>query len=491
MMQELSALVHDDEARARDPTSGHSRPLAICTFENEKAPAPIKTGSVAWELVVALHTEHNIRPGKSGGMLAGYTLNGTRSNANVPFRSLIQLDIDTQGVKNKETGRVLEVTRPAPTLNEIRSGIDEFEWLAASSHWHEPPRGVIKYRIVILPDRDIQPEEWDALLEAVDEVLKGALDRGAWQWSQAFYLPSCPAENQADAFFVRNHGAPLPVDDFVRRGREIIAAREHKEVSAVLGENISPKYPPMLETSENIARVKSMLSAIDPDVNRPEWRQICWAVMALGWACAETLIREWSEAGHKFKEEDFVGVVKSFRADRGTGFGTLDFYAKRHGWSDSVDIRTERPAGLGGDVANGETFAKTWRGKLLYICELAEWLKFDPQVGWLSALPLEEDRAAKYVVDKLRDLAAEMYKAEPEGAKVKRLMAHIERSSKAPNLRAMIEMAKSEEGMTAPASDFDANPLFLGVQNGILDLAGRELLTPSPEILVSKRCNVA
>jgi putative DNA primase/helicase len=73
---------------------------------------------------------------------------------------------------------------------------------------------------------------------------------------------------------------------------------------------------------------------------------------------------------------------------------------------------------------------------------------------------------------------------------MKRLMAHVERSSKAPSLRAMIEMAKSEAGMTVPASGFDANPLLLGVQNGVLDLARGKLLLPSPEILVSKRCNV-
>ena len=205
--------------------SRHSRQLAVCTFADEKTTTPTKVGELPWKAVVALHANRKTRPGKSGRMLGGYAVNGTRSNANVPFRSVIQLDIDTQGVKDKATGRILEVTQTAPPLDDIRSGIDEYEWCAASSHWHEPQRGVIKYRIVILPDRDIRPDEHEPLLEALDELLHRSLDRDAWQWSQAFYLPSCPAENEGDAFFEHNKGAPLPVDEFVRRGREKFSTR--------------------------------------------------------------------------------------------------------------------------------------------------------------------------------------------------------------------------------------------------------------------------
>ncbi len=138
--------------------------------------------------------------------------------------------------------------------------------------------------------------------------------------------------------------------DNCRRGREIIAAKggsTTKSNGSVLnspgspvssdvdfGENTTRINLP--ETPENIERVKSMLQAIDPNVKRQEWRQICWAVMATGWTCAQALTREWSKGGDKFKEKDFAGVVKSFRADKGTGFGTLDFHAKRHGWAGAV-----------------------------------------------------------------------------------------------------------------------------------------------------------
>jgi Family of unknown function (DUF5906)/Primase C terminal 2 (PriCT-2) len=312
------------------------RQLSVCIFADEKATTPLKSKDASWEFVVRQHAKRTIRPNKSGHMLGGYAINGTRNNANVPFRSLVQLDIDTEGAKDKATGRILEVMRPAPKLDEIRSGIDEYEWCAASSHWHEPQRGVIKYRVVMLPDRDIQPAEYEPLLEAIDEQLHGALDRGAWQWSQAFYLPSCPAENEADAFFEHNNGVPLPVDEFVRRGQEIIDERKHK--SPLSEQNNLQPFAPMLETPENIERVKAMLSAIDPDVLRAEWRQICWGAMATQWVCTPQLIREWSERGTKFTEKDFENVVRDFDPNAGTGFGTLVHLARQHGWTEPSTI---------------------------------------------------------------------------------------------------------------------------------------------------------
>jgi uncharacterized protein (DUF927 family) len=202
-----------------------SRPLAVCTFRDKTTTTPKKTGELTWGEIVELHTRRRLRPGKDGALLGGYKINGPRKDANVLFRSLIQLDIDTKGTKDPATDRILTIKKAAPPLDQICAGIAEYEWVAPSSHWHEPRRGVIKYRIVILPDRDIQRDEWTPLLEALDERLGGVLDRDAWQWSQTFYLPSCPAENEGDAFFEHNEGGALPVDEFVRRGREIIAAK--------------------------------------------------------------------------------------------------------------------------------------------------------------------------------------------------------------------------------------------------------------------------
>ena len=122
-------------------TTSGSRPLAVSVFANETSTTAREVGEVPWSKIVEEHKRRRIRPDKTGVMLGGYAITGTRCDANVPFRSLIQLDIDTKGVKDKATGRILEVTRAAPALDDIRSGIDEYEWCAASSHWHEPQAG--------------------------------------------------------------------------------------------------------------------------------------------------------------------------------------------------------------------------------------------------------------------------------------------------------------------------------------------------------------
>jgi hypothetical protein len=53
------------------------RRFAICTFADEKKTTLKKVGDLPWDSVVALHSKHTIRPGKSGRMLGGYALNGT------------------------------------------------------------------------------------------------------------------------------------------------------------------------------------------------------------------------------------------------------------------------------------------------------------------------------------------------------------------------------------------------------------------------------
>ncbi|MEI7456687.1 MAG: phage/plasmid primase, P4 family [Nitrosomonadales bacterium] len=261
-----------------------------------------------------------------------------------------------------------------------------------------------------------------------------------------------------------------------------------------LSGGMKTQYPPPLETPEEIAWVRSMLGAIPcgEKGNRVRWREVIWAVASTRWSCAQELAREWSmSGGDLFSENVFISDWNSYKSDGGIGFGTLVHHAKQNGWVDPAPQTEERFTGSGGDVANGRIFASMFRNKLLFIHETDEVLAFDTLQGWASAQPGEADRAAKVVLDRLRDKAAEAYKTAPDDPKTKRLMSHVERTSRAGNLRAMPEMAKSEEGMTRRLSEFDNNPMMLGVANGVLDLRTAALLPVSPTLLVSKRCGVA
>jgi len=144
------------------------------------------------------------------------------------------------------------------------------------------------------------------------------------------------------------------VDELVRRGQEIIDELKHK--SLLFERNNLQPFVPLPETPKNIERVKSMLSAIDPDVLRAEWRQTCWAAMATGWDCAPQLIREWSEKGAKFTEKDFENVVRDFDPNAGTGFNSLVHIAQQHGRAGPCTIGpVEATRDAGGVVGEGVT----------------------------------------------------------------------------------------------------------------------------------------
>lgn len=239
--------------------------------------------------------------------------------------------------------------------------------------------------------------------------------------------------------------------------------------------------------------MRSMLEAIPASVGRSHWRDIVWAVADTGWGCAKDLARSWSETcPDKWDEAAFEGVWESFENDRlnGVHFGTLDYHAKQHGWKDPLPSGRLQFSGLGKDVHNGDKFAEMFRGKLLYVPELDEWLKFEAVTGWRFAGQYEQDRAARAVLDALREEAVEHWSADPSSTAAKRMMSHVEYTSKYQNLQAMIKVAKAVPDLSAPQSKLDRNPKLLGVSNGVLDLDTGEIKRSIENVLITKRAEV-
>ena len=142
------------------------------------------------------------------------------------------------------------------------------------------------------------------------------------------------------------------------------------------------------------------------------------------------------------------------------------------------------------DIANGKLFAIAWRRQLLFVHDTNVWLSFDRNSGWLKTAPKSEEAAAKEAVTILRKKAADAYAKDPDSSRAGKLMARVKRASQLAHLRAMIEMAKSEQGISEQLSSFDADNFVLGVSNGIIDLQSRKLAPFTPEVLVSNRANV-
>jgi putative DNA primase/helicase len=86
--------------------------------------------------------------------------------------------------------------------------------------------------------------------------------------------------------------------------------------------------------------------------------------------------------------------------------------------------------------------------------------------------------------------AANLLGQDHESKQGKGLLKQAEYSSTLPHLKAMIELAKCEPGMSARLSDFDADPYLLGVQNGVLGLRKGVPVPVTPRTLISKRASV-
>jgi putative DNA primase/helicase len=459
-------------------TGDATRKIAVTFYKHKRNTVPHLVRLLEPEQLFTALSKHKVSDEKDGAGFGQYQLkDGTsRANKNVVHRSGIDIDIDN-GAK----------------LDDLRAALEPYKWAAYSTHGHNPDAGAVKFRIALPFSRDVAPSEWPQVWDGCNALLGGVIDPSTKDISRMVFTPRCPEAMKQHAFFAQNEGVLIDPNTLIAFAPKTKPVGGHLALNEAVAAAL--KSPPPPETPENIARVKSMLANLDPDPhpagegkNRMPCLHTIWGIADLGWVCGYDMAREWAESGDLFDAAAFDADWKSFKPDGGIHYGTLCHYAKQAGWIDGVNTE-ERFTGSGGDVVNGRIFASVWRGQLLFVHETAEVLTFAQQ-GWISAPPGEADRAAKEVLAKLRDKAAELYKTAADDPKTKRVMAHVERTSKAPNLRAMIEMAKSEHGMTCSLNEFDADPMLLGVANGVLNLSTGALLPVSPDLLVSMRCSV-
>lgn len=145
------------------------------------------------------------------------------------------------------------------------------------------------------------------------------------------------------------------------------------------------------------------------------------------------------------------------------------------------ELATHEP----GDILAGRTFARAMRGKLRYMGAADKWLRWDgARWAWCSCG--EEMASAKKVAGKILDHAAKLFASDP--TRYKKLMAFATSLQNLKRLQAMIELAKSEEGMAVGhMSELDSDPWLLGVRNGVVNLKDGGLLAPDPAMLITRQ----
>ncbi len=138
-----------------------------------------------------------------------------------------------------------------------------------------------------------------------------------------------------------------------------------------------------------------------------------------------------------------------------------------------------------GDILAGKHFARAMRGKLLHVGPAGKWLSWDG-TRWVWCARGEEMAAAKVVAGKILKYAAELFAADPN--KHGKLLGFAKKLQNLPRLMAMVELAKSEEGMSlGHMSELDSDPWLLGVRNGVVNLRDGGLLAASPDMLITRQ----
>jgi len=114
---------------------------------------------------------------------------------------------------------------------------------------------------------------------------------------------------------------------------EVLTSRAYQQTFSKVGTGIVTKAP---ETPREVARIRQMLSFIDADCSYDVYLRIVWAILSLGWTCAEQLAHDWSmTASVRFDPYTFRRLVQSYNSahPESPTAGTLYHHARLGGWN--------------------------------------------------------------------------------------------------------------------------------------------------------------
>lgn len=143
-----------------------------------------------------------------------------------------------------------------------------------------------------------------------------------------------------------------------------------------------------------------------------------------------------------------------------------------------------------GDIYNGEVFAQLFKGKFLFCHSSRLWYRWTG-IYWQGCAQNEHQIAAKEASQELVRRAAEEFTKNPTGAETKMVQNNAKQTLNNNKRDDMLRSASTEPGMSISSSaELDADPMLLGVRNGVLNLRNGTLVEPDPKMLISKQAGV-
>ena len=141
--------------------------------------------------------------------------------------------------------------------------------------------------------------------------------------------------------------------------------------------------------------------------------------------------------------------------------------------------------GLHGDIRNAKFFADSWKEKLIHVPELNKWMEWE-EGRWTECFANGEVEYAKKTCSHIYVAAGATFATEPDKARkwaTEAISAH-----NLPRINAMLELAKSDPALAVSSARLDADPLLLGVGNGVVDLRTGLVQPNSAELYITRHC---
>jgi len=244
---------------------------------------------------------------------------------------------------------------------------------------------------------------------------------------------------------------------------------------------------PTADLAETLRLLRGALAFLKADADdRNLWLKYAWAIARATDRSQEgfDLLLEWAQGSPKHDPKhdpkhmraEYFEKSAEPRANPAT-VATIFQRARAAGW------RPRRPCT---DLGNAERIADAGEERLKYCPQLESWFLWDGS-RWKS----DEDGAASRVAKAVaRGIYAEA-QAEPDDQRRQALARWAVASEGASRLRAAVDLARSDLRLIVNAVELDADPMLLGVRNGVLDLRTGKLLPATPDRYITRQANVA
>ena len=144
---------------------------------------------------------------------------------------------------------------------------------------------------------------------------------------------------------------------------------------------------------------------------------------------------------------------------------------------------------LKGDLIAARFFRDRYLDKLIFVRGRDKWLYWNDQTAqWVWCDLGEHIQAAKQVALELYNQSCLRAAQNPD--KGPKLIGEIASLQRKPRIDAMLELAKSEAGMSRTYATLDGHPELLGVRNGVVDLRTGCLQPNTPSLCITKHIDI-